>query len=39
MRTGTNMEENEAIIALSDKGPVIAFLLNKKKLQPFQLSK
>ena len=30
MRTGTNMEENEAIIALSDKGPVIAFLLNKK---------
>ena len=39
MRTGTNMEENEAIIAFRDKGPVIVFFLNKKKLLPFQLSK
>ena len=33
------MEENDAIIALRDKGPVIVFFLNKKKLLPFQLSK
>ena len=39
IRTGKNIEENEAIIALSDNGPVIVFFLNKKKLQPFQLSK
>jgi len=39
IKTGKNMEENETIIALSDNGPVIVFLLNKKKLLPFQLSK
>ena len=39
MRTRTNIEEKDAITALSDKGPVIVFLLNKKKLLPFQLSK
>ena len=39
IKTGKNMEENEAIIALSDNGPVIVFILNKKKLLPFQLSK
>ncbi len=39
IRTGKNMEEKEAITAFNDKGPVIVFLLNKKKLLPFQLSK
>ena len=38
-KTGKNMEENDAIIAFRDKGPVIVFFLNKKKLLPFQLSK
>ena len=33
------MEEKEAIIAFNDKGPVIVFFLNKKKLNPCQLSK
>ena len=39
INTGKNMEEKDAIIAFNDKGPVIVFLLNKKKLLPFQLSK
>jgi len=33
------MEEKDAITAFNDNGPVIVFLLNKKKLLPFQLSK
>ena len=37
--TGKNMEANDAIIAFRDKGPVIVFFRNKKKLLPFQLSK
>ena len=28
--TGKNMEENDAIIAFRDKGPVIVFFRNKK---------
>lgn len=32
IKTGKNMEENEAIIAFRDNGPDIVFLLNKKKL-------
>ena len=39
INTGKKMEENDAIIAFRDKGPVIVFFLNKKKLLPFQLSK
>jgi hypothetical protein len=29
------MEEKDAIIAFNDKGPVIVFLLNKKKIITF----
>lgn len=32
-------EVNVVIIALNDNGPVIIFLLNKKKLSPPQLAK
>ena len=30
INAGKNMKEKDAIIAFSDKGPVIVFLLNKK---------